>query len=228
MLARVFEEAGLSTVAIAMIREHAARVKPPRALFVPFPFGHALGRPKDPDLQHRVIAAALGLLESQSAPVLADFPDTGDGSVRLVQAGDLAETHAGGSAADEVTALRQFYERWVEEQGGRSLVGLSGIPQRQFRGMVRFLEAFAVGDDADHAGRSEGMPLLQFLRYCVDDLKTFCYEARMSQIPEASEDELHRWFWGGTAAGALVVRVAERMRSSDDPSLKSAAQGLAR
>ena len=59
MLARVFEEAGLSTTSIVLIREHAERVKPPRALFVPFPFGFAFGNPDDPPFQHRVLAAAL-------------------------------------------------------------------------------------------------------------------------------------------------------------------------
>ena len=228
MLARVFEEAGLSTVAIALLKEHAARVRPPRALFVPFPFGRALGKAGDPDLQHTVIAAALGLLESQSAPVLAEFPEEEGGPVRLVQASDVAALDVGGSAADEVTGLRQFYERWEQEQGGRTLVGLSGIPQRRFRGMVRFLEAYAEGKDADHADRPEGTSLLQFLRFCIDDLKAFCYEARMFQRPESTEEELHHWFWGATATGRLVVRIAERMRSSEDPSLQGAAQGLAR
>src|SRR5207247_2406950 len=42
-----------------MVREHTEKVKPPRALFVPFPFGHALGRANDPELQHRVLRAAV-------------------------------------------------------------------------------------------------------------------------------------------------------------------------
>ena len=228
MLARVLEEAGLSTVAVALLKEHAARVKPPRALFVPFPFGRALGGAGDPGLQHAVIAAALGLLESESAPVLAEFQKTGGGPVQLVQASDVATLDVGCSAADEVTALRQFYERRAEEERGRILVGLSGVPQRRFRGVVRFLEAFAEGKDADHPDRPEGTSVLQFVRFCVDDLKAFCYEARMSQRPEETEEEVHRWFWGATATGRLVVRIAERMRSSEDPSLKGAAQGLAR
>ena len=50
-------------------------MKPPRALFVPFPFGMALGRANDPELQHRVLRAALDLLAEPAGPVLRDFPD---------------------------------------------------------------------------------------------------------------------------------------------------------
>ena len=89
VLARVFESAGLATVAVALVREHAARVKPPRALWVPFYFGYALGKPDDPAFQHRVIAAALDLLQADSGPVLADYPDEA-GPVGMPQASEVA------------------------------------------------------------------------------------------------------------------------------------------
>ena len=75
MIARVLEEAGLATTSISLVREHTERVKPPRALFVPFPFGHPLGKPDDPALQQRVIHAALALLDAPSWPVLVDYPE---------------------------------------------------------------------------------------------------------------------------------------------------------
>ena len=43
MLARVFEATGLSTVQISLLREHTEKVRPPRALFCPFPYGLAFG-----------------------------------------------------------------------------------------------------------------------------------------------------------------------------------------
>ena len=43
MLARSLEAAGLSTTSISLVREHTEKVKPPRALWVPFPFGLAFG-----------------------------------------------------------------------------------------------------------------------------------------------------------------------------------------
>jgi hypothetical protein len=229
VLAHVFENVGLTTLTLALVREHAARVKPPRALFVPFPFGYALGKPNDADLQHRVIAATLELLNRDGGPVLEDFPEE-EAPQPLVQAS--AVTPVGESTrpdpADEVTMLRPYYEQWVEDHDGRTAVGLCGVPQRRWRGVIRFLEACSRGEEADINERPAGVPVPQFLRYCVDDLKAFYYEARMVHRPTISEAEIHRWFWGETAVGQLIRTTAERLQTSDDPMLKYMANGLAR
>ena len=142
VLARVFEEAGLTTVAIALVREHAERVRPPRALWVPFYFGYTMGKPDDPDFQHQVLAAALDTLDAESGPVLADYPEDA-GPIGLPQASEVTASANGDAdkpldAAGEITALRGYYERW-QEQRGRTAVGVTGIPQRRFRGIIRFL-----------------------------------------------------------------------------------------
>ena len=50
-------------------------VRPPRALWVPFPHGYTLGSPADPAAQHAVLEAALRLLErpDREPPVLEDY-----------------------------------------------------------------------------------------------------------------------------------------------------------
>ncbi len=232
VLARVFEEHGIATTTIAMVREHAEKVKPPRALFVPFFFGFALGKPDDAEYQSRVIEAALDLLQAPQGPVLTDFPDD-DAAVPsgMPQASQVTvePPPTERSAADEVTALRAFYERWVENHAGRTAVGLCAIPQRRFRGVVRFLEACAHGDaEADMTERPASVSRPQFIRYCADDLKAFYYEARMEQNPEADEDALHRWFWGNTAGGKLIAAVAAALNNTEDPNLRAIAYGLAR
>ncbi len=229
VLARVFEEAGLSTVTLALVREHAERVKPARALFVPFPFGLALGKPNDAELQHRVMAAAFGLLQKPFGPVLVDFPEE-DSPTMLLQASAVQkqEKPEEKDPADEITVLRGFYERWVEAHDGRTAVGLCGIPQRRWRGVIRFLQAYARGEDADMKERPSDVALPQFIRYCIDDLKAFYYEARMAQRPAASSEELHTWFWGTTATGRLVPTVGKRMNDDNDPASKAVAYGLAR
>ena len=75
LVAAELERRGISTVAIQLLREVAERVRPPRALFVPFRHGYPLDRPNDPPRQHAVIEAALKLLEDPSLipPSLADF-----------------------------------------------------------------------------------------------------------------------------------------------------------
>lgn len=75
LVAAELERQGISTVVIQLLREVAERVRPPRALFVPFRHGYPLDRPDDPQRQHAVIEAALKLLEDPSliAPSLVDF-----------------------------------------------------------------------------------------------------------------------------------------------------------
>ncbi len=229
VLARVFEEHGISTLVVALVREHAEKVKPSRALFVPFPYGYPLGKPNDAEFQHRVLAATFDLLSRSGGPVLEDFPEE-TGTTDLPQASSISAPTdpIKGDPANEVTALRAFYERWVEAQGGRSAVGLSGIPQRRFRGMVRFMESYARGEEVDMKERPEDVPLAQFIRYCVDDLKAFFLEARMAQRPNTEPPEIHTWFWGETAAGQMVAAVAEHMKSSGDAALERIANGIAR
>ena len=227
MLARAIEETGLPTVSIALVREHAQRVKPPRTLWVPFPFGFALGNPDDPPFQQKVLSAALGLLSENDTPVLAEFPEDADAPPVLLQA-SAAQSEAansGGDPADEVTALRGYYERWVDEHEGRTMVGLSGVPQRQFRGLVRYLQAFADGEDAEYDRVPDGVEPVRFLRLASDDLKAFFMEARFSQRPQDRDDELQRWFWSETAMGSLITSVASRLAKQGN---EQAAWGLAR
>ena len=231
VLARVFESAGLTTVAVALVREHAERVRPPRALWVPFYFGYALGKPDDPMFQHEVIAAALNTVNATTGPVLADYPEDA-GPVGMPQASDIVSAVTDGDtkgldAAGEITALRGYYERW-QEQRGRTAVGITGIPQRRFRGIIRFLEAYAASDDADMDERPADVSVPQFVRYCADDLKAFCYEARMAQRPNDSEAEIHSWFWGETAVGALIDSITQRLNATGDARLQATAYGLSR
>jgi hypothetical protein len=48
---------------MVLLREVAQKVRPPRALFVPFRHGFPLDRPNDPEMQRAVIEAAFGLAE---------------------------------------------------------------------------------------------------------------------------------------------------------------------
>src|SRR5262245_8954092 len=136
-----------------MVREHTEKTKPPRALFVPFPFGSALGRPNDSALQHQVLRAALDLFAEPAGPVLWDFPDEaepGDQPAAPTQASAIQPvTGVTDDAALETSQMRRYYGQWLVTSHGRTAFGLSGVPAIRFRGVVRFLEAFAAGEDAD-------------------------------------------------------------------------------
>ena len=224
--------AGISTTSISLVREHTEKVKPPRALWVPFPFGLAFGRPNDPELQHRVLRAALALLEEPVGPVLQDFPDseeTSDQPAAPTQASAITPPqHLAIDAAMETTRMRRYHERWLADHGGRTALGLTGIPPTRFRGVVRFLEGFADGQAVEHEERPADLPLPNFIRYCADDLKALYYEGYMAMKPGAGGDEIARWFWGETAMGQVLRRVRDRLDASDDPRWKAAAFGVAR
>ena len=219
----------MSTTGLVQVKEHAERVKPPRMVWVPYAFGNVLGRPGDPLIQHQVMKAAVDLLEAEKGPVLEEFQDDTIPEP-LLQASETerSESSKGLNPADELTALRPYYERWVEKNGGRTAVGVSAVPQRRFRGVIRFLEAYATGEDTDYDGRPADVGVPQFIRYCVDDLKAFYYEARMEQRPGMDDGTLHDWYWGETAMSGLIVKLAETMDQSDDPAVKAIPRGLAR
>lgn len=67
------ERLGISTVSISLLREVTDIIRPPRALFMPYPLGYPLGAANDSTLQHRVIKAALSLLTRTDVPVFEEF-----------------------------------------------------------------------------------------------------------------------------------------------------------
>jgi hypothetical protein len=75
LVAAELERQGIATVAIQLLRNVTKRVRPPRALFVPFRHGYPLDAPLNPARQHAVIEAALRLLEISDLhpPVLVDY-----------------------------------------------------------------------------------------------------------------------------------------------------------
>ncbi len=73
LLAAAIEREGIATVAISLLREVTSELRPPRALFVPFPLGYPLGAPNDNALQRRIIDAALALLPRIDVPVFEEM-----------------------------------------------------------------------------------------------------------------------------------------------------------
>lgn len=73
LIQAALERTGIATVSISLLREVTDVTRPPRALFVPYRLGFPLGEPNNPELQHRIIAAALSLLERNDVPVIEDF-----------------------------------------------------------------------------------------------------------------------------------------------------------
>jgi hypothetical protein len=223
VLARVFEAANLSTTQISLIKEHTEKVRPPRALFCGFPYGLALGRPNDADFQHRVLAAAFSLMERASGPVLEEFPE----DIVPAAAPHTSSVERLADPAFELTALRGYYTQFVE-RNGRTAVGLSGVPQTRFRGVVRLLERYVADGTLDEMAHPADVTPLQYTRYVCDDLKAFYREARLVQRPDDDGQQIEAWFWHETAMGDLIRRVRDRVKASADPYAQAIAFGISR
>ena len=75
LIARALEEQGIATVCVVMNRDITENVKPPRALFVRFPYGAPLGPANDAATQMGVIREALGLLTGATRPATIAVSD---------------------------------------------------------------------------------------------------------------------------------------------------------
>jgi hypothetical protein len=229
VLARTLEAAGLATVSVSLVREHTVKVLPPRALWVPFPFGLPLGHAGDTVQQRRVLLSALSLFLEPSGPVLRDLAgeeeDERGAPLQASDAGDAGPATV--DVATELSLMRQYYERRLEGSG-RTTVGLTRIPHRRFRGVVGFLEAFADGGSPDMGERPADVEPHLWVRWCVDDLKALYLEGRLAMMPSETTEEAARWLWSETALGVLIRRVAVRMEASSDPPMRAAAYGIAR
>jgi hypothetical protein len=77
LIQAAIEREGIATVSISLVEKVTRAILPPRALVVPYRFGYPLGEPNQPELQHDIIAAALGLLDRTDTPVIATYEPRG-------------------------------------------------------------------------------------------------------------------------------------------------------
>lgn len=75
LVAAELEGRGISTVVVQLLRLVTEKVRPPRALVVPFRHGYPLDSPNDPEKQRAVITAALNLLANQDLkpPAIVEY-----------------------------------------------------------------------------------------------------------------------------------------------------------
>ncbi len=68
LVARHLEENGIPTVIVGAAKDIVEHCGVPRFVFTDFPLGSPCGEPFDTDMQHRIVGAALDLLETASTP----------------------------------------------------------------------------------------------------------------------------------------------------------------
>jgi hypothetical protein len=227
--------AGIATVQISLIRPVTVSVKPPRALWVPFPLGRPLGPPNHPDIQLDVLRQTLGLVEQTAAPALVDFPDTFTDDIPPEEGWSCPVTFPSVEPTTELESLKtqlrtevQLLRPWYDEgyrTRGRTTMGTSGKGADSVDEMLDILASFSeeanltVPEGYDHS-----MP--QLLRYITADVRAFYSEAAISKPGAAlpSPDDLKEWFFLETVAGDVFYRVREKLLSAD--MLVCMAQGL--
>ena len=225
-LAHYFEEEGIATTQIALIRPQAEKSRPPRALWVPYELGRPLGAPGDAAFQTRVLRAALALLERTDGPVILD--DYGEEAPLVVAAEEEdmegwacpinlppppADLEAGGGFAaalqEEVGRMTPWYDIALKESG-RTTVGLSGLEIGEIVELIsQTLDGTPPGNGSEQ------------LKFAIDDLKAWYREAAAAQPGANSGLALGNWFYGETVAGKalfalypVLQEMGERMDDS--------------
>lgn len=67
------EKRGIPTASITLLPDITRKIRPPRALAVPYPLGFPLGEANNPVLQTEILLALMALLERDDVPVLEEF-----------------------------------------------------------------------------------------------------------------------------------------------------------
>ncbi|MEM7324098.1 MAG: hypothetical protein AAF531_13500 [Actinomycetota bacterium] len=218
----------MAAASISLVREQTERVRPPRALWVPFALGRPFGSAEDPAFQTGVIRASLGMLATATEPTIEDYPidapregQAEQWSCPLSLPGPEGDQSFGQRLLTEVDSLRP----WAAETRrvrGRTLFGASGAGRDQVDEVVAALAAIAeTGEFPDTpAGDVEwafDQPLL--VRHLADDLRTFYHEAvtaRPGTTPP-NHDALNDWIFGGTVLGEVLLAVADHLTDQGSP-----------
>ncbi len=220
-LGHYLESEGLATASISLIRLHTEKIRPPRALWVPFELGRPLGVPDDPAFQTRVLRALLALFSEPQGPVLLDYPEEATGAA----SGDLDgmacplrfDAPAAGEETLEAAVLREIRELqpWYDlahERRQRTTFGVAGLP---IEDVARVLCAW-LGEMPPGAS-PEGASPETLLKLAAEDLKVFYFEAAAGQPQPLGSRQVRDWFWGETSAAKLFVALRERCIADTDP-----------
>lgn len=203
-------------------------MKPPRALWVPFELGRPIGVPNDPTFQRRVLTAALKLFETESGPVLEDFPEDAPISegeittlscpVDFVQEDvELTETEKLCSTfKKEMLSMRPWYDLAVQKRG-RTTVGVSKVEPDD---LDDFICSFLKGETPENPRDDIALPFT--LNLATDDLKAYYFEAVTTQPGQESpsSEVLSDWFYDETVAGKVLFALRDLGKKSEDGLMK--------
>ena len=218
-LAHYFEDEGLTTVIVALVREHIETMRPPRALWVPFELGRPFGAPNDAGLQTRILRAALALLDKPGpGPMLEDFLEEepypqGEVGWKFPDEPDTS------SAIAEVVSIRPTWEQ-ARHRHGQTTFGISGLSPEA---AIEYIDRY---HSIEPMPNPKGMAPISRARFAVDDIKAYYLEAATAVDGHPSSQQLQDWFWEQTLAGSMIREFQERVRTSVDKNQNLIADSL--
>lgn len=174
VIQREIEKAGITTVSISLVKEFTQKVRPPRALWVPFPFGRPLGAPGNVSIQRKVLRTTLALAARDDGPILEELPleaheekldakyqalgrkcgpkgcnlDEMLGEEPGAAGADPVETPYGGNlraVLDEIYGMALAHRKYREKRNGRTAVGASGRSPYDMEDVARTIDDFIHG-----------------------------------------------------------------------------------
>ena len=174
-------------------------MRPPRSLWVSFSLGRPLGVPNDAQFQHRVIAAALNLLERDRGPILEDYPvNAPEVSRETVPACPVSFPKADNSSnwqsrlAGELSSLKPWYELGRRRRGGRTLACVSDLSiEENLHKLGEYL-------DLNRLPINE----LHWFKQAIEDAKVFYLEAMTAQPGNHDQMQVDQTLWRETQLGA--------------------------
>jgi len=211
-LAHVFEAAGLATVTLGSVRKQMESTAPPRGLFCDFPLGRPLGKPNDPEFQHRVLAHAFSLLQA-TEPVLEEFPDVikEDTSEMLACPLPPRSNEDLHPALNELRGLRPAYDRALKQYGERTGAGRT-VPADDIEAALSAFIRIAEGTPWREAGLPGVPPRV------AQDIRAFYELAALGlsdHVPSAWSGA--RWFYNSTEGGKVILAAKSAMKDAGEP-----------
>lgn len=215
-MAHWIEQAGISTVVIGLIKPHLEKIRPPRALWVPFALGRPLGAPGNGELQKQVLLQALTMIESCTTATLYEFSlDDPRSQPDNTWVAPLQAEYA--SVSDECDALKDKYQEF-STQRGRSSVGVAKLPIEQLSELVDYVFKHKEFKSV----RTDISARLMF-RLALDDLKMYYTEAALATQSKPSNHQLDQWLWQHTFFGNQMNILRTQLMHSDNEKAKDLA-----
>lgn len=217
-LAHFLEDEGLSTVVVALVREHVVKMQPPRALWVPFELGRPFGTPNDIELQQRILKTALSLLdEPGQEPLLQDYAEEAG-----FRDGDSNWVFPRLDTRSVFTEARSVLTIWHEAQkrSNRTTFGISGLSPEA---AIEYINHY---HSPDPMPNPKGMAPVSRARFAIDDIKALYFEMALADDGRPSPYHLNEWFWKQTLAGKMILEFQDATRLSDDKNLRLIASSL--